>query len=278
MDIPSAAEISDAVRTVFARANEQEPERLLSALVAVRRILLQNTPYKEIPYVLDYEMVELCKFVNQFRRAMNDLPLDEETRLGVVIYCHIMEADFPYAVCRNLVSVILGQPCHWVFYAVNEDGQIKVNKKGEKIVCRYAGEKIKEMKRMAETAGMAIGKVLERLWSGAIRNAFSHSQYVIEDTGGFTLSKRLDVTASNDQRAATEPIYFTPEEIKYMSEGAQALLRAFIDAHKAYTRPYRNASPQKTDCGLIRWDMRHQQWVWSEASPWRAVIYHLAHY
>jgi hypothetical protein len=100
-------------------------------------------------------------------------------RLGLQMYSHMVEMDAPYEVITNLLRFHLGYG-----YSPNPFFQF-LNKEEQKNFARrgiYPAGKIKIIKKLSDEAGLKIGKIFDEFYDPKLRNAISHSDYVITDT------------------------------------------------------------------------------------------------
>jgi len=172
MKLPLSSEIQKAIFELFREVKEGYPEELLSALVTIDLDIQSGD--KSITYVPDWEMYEICAFVNDFKSILDGLQNNQalKTRIEIMIYCYIMEADFPFAVLWNLLRILNQQQCEWTFS--------RVTKKGEVLTCKYPKDKIEEIQKLSRPKDLRIGELLGQLWRSDLRNAFSHSQYSLD--------------------------------------------------------------------------------------------------
>ena len=246
---PSDEEIRLAVAEVFDRVRFNHTGKLLNALVVVDQAMFHG--HSIINYVVDYEMQELCDFVNGFNAHIKqtDDPF-QKARIRALIYCHIMEADLPLTVIWNLLRILDGKDCDWTFHRITNNGN--------KYVCEYPREKIAELSRMSKKLDVQIGTILDHLWQVDLRNAFSHSQY-------FWMGEILTTTSSlsplsrKKERKRNNPS-FTAEDIERLYQGASKLLYYFEEAYRITIEPFRDGNPHLVDSGWI---------VWNSQSGWR---------
>ncbi len=99
-------------------------------------------------------------------------------RLGLLLYCHIVEMDAPYEVITNLLRFRLGKG-----YSPNPffDFLSKRQQKSFRKSGISTNEKIKIIKRLSKEAGLEIGALFDDFYNNRLRNAFSHSDYILTD-------------------------------------------------------------------------------------------------
>lgn len=193
---PNEDNISFAIAQVFAASAERVQQKILGAMVPH-----SFEPAPMVCYWPEYEMEELSQFVNQFKSYLkDDITLQEKSRLKILIYCHIMEAEFPAAAIWNLLRCLNHEAPSWVFYSKN--------KNGKESSCELPDKRYSEIKELSEKVGMEIGNVLNELWHNKLRNAFFHAQYIIHRNGDFLGGRNISPITSNairpsDTAAAT---------------------------------------------------------------------------
>jgi len=274
--IPTQNEIETAIRELFHRAHTDVSERLLTALLPMNRTAVAGRALT--PDILDRELDELCVFANGFEnvlcaaseRAEDGVPAGTpglHTRLQSLVYCHVMEADYPYVVVLNLLRILAGRDCCMVFYQRDAADEIQHRTDGIQRVCEHPIEKIEELRREDATVESGIGDMLKRLWSSDLRNAFSHSQYYIQNDGALLATRRFaGVTGETVTTGTQRNEFFTKEQIKTFHDGALSYLRTFIDCHKQSIQPFKDGGfhSVETSGGQIRWDEETVRWTWQE--------------
>jgi len=229
IELPSGDEIQKAVFELFDRVKKSCPENLLSALVPIDTSF--EPGYKLIDYLRDYEMQEVCNFLNDFKLILEKIDNNkQEMRIKIMIYCHIMEADLPFIILWNLLRVLNGQQCEAEFRMIN--------KKGEKVICEYPDQKIAEIEKLSRQLKLAIGEFIRKFWRGDIRNAFSHSQYFLSDNF-FTITRDLLLIP---RKSLNKRAVYSYQDIDKLYSCAVSFLSTFIDVYKRYISPYKDGN------------------------------------
>ncbi len=247
---PSNDEIRLAVAEVFDRVRFCHADKLLNALVVVDKSMFHGNNI--INYVVDYEMQELCDFVNSFKAYLKQTENHfQQARIRALLYCHIMEADLPLTVIWNFLRILEGGNCDWTFH--------RITKKGKTEVCQYPREKISELSRLSKKLDVQIGTVLDHLWQVDLRNAFSHSQYcwmgeMLTATGSLSPLSRKNCGKRNNPS-------FTFDDIERLYEGSRNLLYYFTEAYQITIDPFKDGNAHPVDSGLIVWDSQ-SGWLW----------------
>lgn len=247
---PSNEQILFAVSEIFDRVRFGHTGNLLNALVVVDKTMHEGCSV--INYVVDYEMQELCDFVNEFKAHLKHTENRfHQARIKVLIYCHILEADLPLTIFWNLLRVVKGETCDWTFR--------RITKNGDKQVCQYPREKVDELRSLSEQLDMKIGTVVDRLWQGRLRNAFNHSQYCwMGDT--LTATSSLSPLSRKNVGKKGNPT-FTFDDIELLYQGAIKLLYYFTEAYRIAIAPFKDGNAHAVDSGWIIWDSE-AGWLW----------------
>jgi hypothetical protein len=129
-------------------------------------------------------------------------------RMGLLMYSHMVEMDAPYEVLTNLLRFRLGKgyspnPYHMF---LTKDQQKRSVKLGV-----YPKQKIEIIKKLSQEAGLAVGDLFDEFYDNTLRNAISHSDYIITETefrsrqgtgavGAFSIPlEKLNVTITKAQ-------------------------------------------------------------------------------
>jgi hypothetical protein len=114
-------------------------------------------------------------------------------RLGLLSYNHIVEMDAPYEVLTNLLRFKLSRGYSPnPFYQFLTENQ-KKRLRGTELFPR---QKIDIIKKLGDQARSAVGQVIEEFYRSDLRNAISHSDFILTDdsfrcrSGGWTISYR----------------------------------------------------------------------------------------
>lgn len=252
---PSPDRVKESVVEVFQRASDVCGASILGALVPH-----SSKPARMICTFPDQEAEELCRFVNQFKGYVSTTDDPRElTRLRVLIYCHIMEAELPPAIIWNLLRLIDGQGPAWDF--------VGVNKKRKEFPCELPEKRYDEIQRIAKKVGVGIGDMLDELWHNKLRNAFSHAQYVTVGNGTFLGGQNISpLTASAVRRSDTagptgeNPYLYRPEEVEGLYKSSLTWLRILTECYKESTRPFKDGQFYRIPIGPIRWNEERGWW------------------
>jgi hypothetical protein len=97
-------------------------------------------------------------------------------RMGLLMYSHIVEMDAPYEVITNLLRFRLGlgySPNPYYMF-LDEEQKKRFKKSGI-----YPKQKIEIIKRLSFKASLPINEVFDDFYNGKLRNAISHSDYIL---------------------------------------------------------------------------------------------------
>jgi hypothetical protein len=100
-------------------------------------------------------------------------------RMGLLMYSHIVEMDAPYEVLTNLLRFRLGKgysPSPYYMFLTKEQ-QKRFRRAGI-----YPKQKIEIIKQLSKEAGLEVGEIFDDFYDNSLRNAISHSDYIMTDT------------------------------------------------------------------------------------------------
>lgn len=99
-------------------------------------------------------------------------------RMGLLMYSHIVEMDAPYEVITNLLRFQLGKGYnpnpYYMFFNSKEKKQF--TRSGI-----YPKQKIRIIKKLSKEAKNPIGDIFDEFYDGDLRNAISHSDYILTE-------------------------------------------------------------------------------------------------
>ena len=101
-------------------------------------------------------------------------------RLGLIFYNHIVEMDAPYEVLANLLRFRLGKGYspNPFFDFLTKDQKKRFNKVG-----LFPRQKIDIIKKLDAEARVGVGAIFDEFYRGDLRNAISHSDFILTDEG-----------------------------------------------------------------------------------------------
>ena len=218
--VPTGEKIYSSLFGLFNRVRSCD-KRVLRNALSPSDLELDPT---NVPYWEYHELVGFVKMLEDLI-PLHIQSVKTEIRLRLIGYCHIMEADFPFAVMWNLLRIMEAQEPSWTF-VVQDD-------KGKKIICEYPTQKITAIANLASQLNEPLGDCLTRLWVSGVRNAFSHSQYTLmvnyrEHSGYMMRTKGLSPISRKSpdeiQNGKGNPSF---DDIRTLYQGALALLNCF---------------------------------------------------
>lgn len=101
-------------------------------------------------------------------------------RLGLLMYSHIVEMDAPYEVLLNLIRFQLG-----LGYSPSPFFSFLSSKEQKSFASRgiTTGRKIEIIKKLSDQLNLPIGTIFDEFYNSRLRNAISHSDFILTDTG-----------------------------------------------------------------------------------------------
>jgi hypothetical protein len=276
-EVPTKEEIRTTIQQVFNRCQEEQPNRIFSALVALVQMPYSPSDrrtYSQAPDYFEREMHEICEFsnrMNQFIRILPKVePPDEKeawfsSTLKTMVYCHITEADLPYLILLNLLRVLSGLDCCFTFYQRNPDDSPKENvDKNQKKRCRFPKGKIKEITRQDKNLKTGLGKILDGLLYEDYRNSFAHSQYTIEKEGHLIFTGSLTGMTPETIDSPKKLDILKPQDIDALYQGTNTYLGTFLECYRKAIRPFQDGKFHKHELSNkpLIWDAVRQQWTW----------------
>ena len=140
-------------------------------------------------------------------------------RLGLLLYSHIVEMDAPYEVMTNLLRFQLGKGYSPnPFYAFLTSAEQKsFRKRGI-----TTGRKIEIIQQLSEAAGLEVGNIFDTFYDNRLRNAISHSDYILTD-GDFRCRGGV---------SGTRAFRISYEELDRILTSAKAFIAAFFSVEQ----------------------------------------------
>lgn len=132
------------------------------------------------PYLESRSILEDLNAILQTNHADEIFPDKDFTmwRMGLLMYSHIVEMDAPYEVITNLLRFRLGKgysPNPYYMFLNTEE------KKKFRRVGIYPHQKIKIIKMLSAETEVPVGDIFDEFYDSKLRNAISHSDYVLTE-------------------------------------------------------------------------------------------------
>lgn len=106
-------------------------------------------------------------------------------RVALLIYCQLVEMNAAHEILANLLRIAEGKT-----YVVAPFHELVIRRKKGQVIPPTAKAKVRRIRELAESLGQsALVEALDRFFDEDIRNAFSHSDYIIHPTGEFRYRK-----------------------------------------------------------------------------------------
>lgn len=202
MTIPTDTQIRASLDELFAPARQKDRKALWRAIFPVDPDMQIATPpgKRRVSEAPAWEWNEMRCFIRQFIGMADHFKGDAHAtaRVRMLVYCHIMECDFPFSVIRNLLLLISGQPEDWTFHGLNKNGQ--------RIVCQQPSQKIMEIVRLAAPLRLTIGNVLTDIWQDTLRHRFSHAFYAFTDSSVLSTRNISPIRREKAMKFTGDPI------------------------------------------------------------------------
>lgn len=221
------SEITQAVQSLFNATASLDRNSRWNALVPTDPDLsAQPLPQgqKQITLVPSLEFREVNDFVDYFGNLVESSgKIDQNViRVMLMVYCHIMELDLPATIIWNQLRLLARKQPSWHFTG-----------NGSNKVCEYPKDKFDEIRDLAQTVDQPIGDIIFRIWDGSLRNAFSHSGYILSPDRFIPtrwlspISRRGAFKASSQPRSES----YSFDEVRDRYRSARTLLVAVASEH-----------------------------------------------
>jgi len=132
------------------------------------------------PYLESRAILEDLNSIMQIDLPEGKFPDKDSTiwRMGLLMYSHIVEMDAPYEVLTNLLRFRLGMGYSpnpfFIFLTEKQQKQFRRTGISPK-------QKIAIIKELSAKANLPVGDIYNDFYNGKLRNAISHSDYIITD-------------------------------------------------------------------------------------------------
>ena len=232
---PSEDELKTSLKQLFDDSRQLEKTMVMECIYPRDVMLEKDLPEgnNQITFAPFWEIDELNAFVQlhlDHFKFISDYTA--RARICLVLYCHILEADFPMAVIYNLLRILGHEKPSWMFLGLDEKQKEKV--------CQYPSGKICEILRRSAVLKQPIGAMLDRMWKSAIRNSFMHSNYMLTSdrfipTKGLSPISRNNINSMQENLMNPTP---TIEDIICHGFSAVSFLSSFNHEYKIYRELY----------------------------------------
>lgn len=258
--MPIRNHIENYLRQLFQKAYKEQKDNILAALVPLENERFDG--HATIPFGYKDEISELNAFIKQYHGLEPFFKENKQSlsRNRLLTYTHILESDFLYLVLLNLLLLIYQKPLSWTFYEIESDGEIKLNKKGEKILCSKPLKRIMILKQLCEKLELKAHEIFTALWKNELRNAFSHSQYFIDLNGSVILTKHLihDIKVT---KWKPEFMILEAKALEDLNENAILLFEKFIKIYQEFAYPFQSTGTHLIGKYPIIWDDQRKWWT-----------------
>jgi hypothetical protein len=150
-----------------------------------------------------------------------DLPEDKfpdagltKWRIALIFYSHIVEMDAPYEVLMNLLRFKLQKN-----YSPNPFFEFLNDKQKKNFRGLYPKQKIELIEQLTNQAGLEVRVIFDDFYNGKLRNAISHSDYILTE----------DEFRCRSGTGAMNAFSISLENLNQTINKAQAFLSAFFE-------------------------------------------------
>ncbi|MBI4686027.1 MAG: hypothetical protein HY755_12660 [Nitrospirae bacterium] len=176
--------------SIFKRAFDADPFGTLCTLLRVGGMSYKNLdPFEESKKAFeDYNWLS--------QKAHSERSDISSLRVALLMYCHAIEMTAPHVMLANLMRCIAGQS-----YIIGPFDHLKRSKKNKiyEYIPPSATIKFKEIRKLASSIEeKKLVDIIDSFFDNRVRNAFSHSDYIITDDhfrwteGGLSQEIELD--------------------------------------------------------------------------------------
>ena len=199
------------------------------------------------------EMNRLARLIDQGHWP-GKTDVEMSVRFRVQSYCHVLEADLPYLLLLNRCRVSAGLPACWSFLARDGKDGVKRTKSGDLSALRTIASRLDHLETHELVRPSGIVGMLRELWDNDLRNAFSHSQYIITDQGRL-IAFRLTPVPDGQSGAAIvlERCPFSSSVIRALHERASAYMAILARVYAQFMRPLYEAEEVDLGFAKIKW-------------------------
>ncbi len=210
MDITTYKQtVTDSLAQLFSRAREKEELGFVFSILGIDSGA-EDAGWSPI--------AETEAFVNDLLWLINSpLKANTKMRMGLVLYCQIMESSYFYHIIYNLMQTIKGEtPKTFNFLTLYEGSKPP-----------SVSRKVKAIKNLGkEVEADAFVAALSEIYYSDIRNAFLHSDYILYDG-----EVRLKHKGSRIMRIKFEEVWTIIKKTMHFYE---AIMRQQYDSLRSY--------------------------------------------
>ena len=257
----SKQDIEEALLDVFQTAADKCGERFPHAIIPVATGGLGQQSGVVVDFQL--QMNEMFDSVINMNRLANLIDrghwpgktdVEMSVRFRVQSYCHILEADLPYLLLLNLCRVSVGLPACWSFLARDRNDKVKRTKKGDVSALQTVASRLDHLETHELVHPSKIISMLRELWDNNLRNAFSHSQYLITKQGDLIAFRLMPVPEGQSGAAIVlERLNFSSARIKTLHEGASVYMAALACVYAKFMKPLYDLPEVNLGFARIKW-------------------------
>lgn len=260
---------------LFKKAEDKNPEKFLRSFFAIEkdRYKYKGKKISILNYIPDIEFNEIRE-LTKFFLSIKDIDKKNITRIHLILYFHIIEADFPYIVIANLGRTVIGDPYDTRIFFYTETGKRKI--------AEYPYQKINYFKDLGSKIEINLGSIFNAFYNRELRNlrnAFIHSQYTINKNGDVFITRLVSPTSKESKKKFNE--LYEYEKIENVFFIVFNFLEVLYKLIKISLSKFKTGECYSigNDIGKIKFDLSLKDWIFCQSRNYiikPKVKYHCA--
>ena len=244
---------NNCFKELFSRAKDTNKVQFLTSFFAFYK--LNKTKKYVQDYITNYVFQEVLEILNNFKNIQDSNGIEKKikTRVRMLMYCHIIEAELIYMIIFNMIRTIKELKYSTIIYR-------KTNKNKTKEL-EYAYDKIELIKKETSCIDIGFDLLYTELYNNQLRNAFSHSQYFIDKDGDLVISKYISPTTSKISKTSSLKKHYRYKEIEDIFNKAIIYVKSFIEIYKNFLSEFTDGRKHTFLFGNIHFDKSSNRWI-----------------
>jgi hypothetical protein len=241
----------EAFSQIYAKAKATNKVQFLTSCFAFYKQQHLNI----MSYVTDYELQEVLELISRFKQLqeVDEVEAKTKTRIQLFLYCHIIEVDIVYMILFNMLKTIKGER-----YSPTISYR---GKKGDIVEAKYPSQKIELIAKESQQVGVTLGPIYSEFYFNHLRNAFSHSQYFLDEDGGIILTVNLSPATLAVYKQAVVKSSFKTEEVHSLFNKSLLYVESFERHHMHSLESFMDGCRYQTDFGQIYYSRHDGRWL-----------------